>query len=196
MRVLMRKKVIWIAVVVVMLGTAAILYRTLPPNTYRVEDVLAVYQEHEDYNDIAIEYPLDETLFPPEMVPPVYHWNDSVTASRSWLIRFEFTDGKPCMNFMAQRQEWTPRPEDWESIKKRSLEQEAKVVILGVGPGDPVRVLSQAKISFKTSIDPVGAPLFYREVNLPFIEADKDRTGIRWRFTIAPCCLEEHAGVH
>ena len=43
-RVLMRKKVIGLAVAAVMLGTAAILYRTLQPNTYRVEDILAVYQ--------------------------------------------------------------------------------------------------------------------------------------------------------
>ena len=181
-RVLMRKKVIGLAVAAVMVGTAVILYRTLQPNTYRVEDILAVYQGHQDYNDITIEYPLNETLFPPEMVPPLYRWNDGVTASSSWLIRFEFTDGKPCMNFIATRQHWTPRPEDWENIKNRSLEQEAKVVILGVSTGEPIRVLSKAKISFKTSKDPVGAPLFYREVNLPFIDADKDLSGIRWRF--------------
>jgi hypothetical protein len=186
----MRKKAKELAVAAAMLSIAAIFYIIQQPNTYRVEDIIAVYQsakgrltaEHEDYNDISIEYPLDETLFPPEMVPPIYRWNDSVTASRSWLIRFEFSDGKPCMNFIAQRQEWRPRPEDWERIKKRSLEQEAKVAILGVGSGEPVRILSQAKISFKTSKDPVGAPLFYREVNLPFIEADKDLPGIRWRF--------------
>ena len=125
----MRKKVIGLAVAAVMLGTAAILYRILQPNTYRVEDILAVYQVArpswpcfhglEARATITIEYPLDETLFPPEMVPPIYRWNDGVTASRSWLIRFEFTDGKPCMNFIAQRQEWTPQPEDWENIKHR-----------------------------------------------------------------------------
>ena len=162
----MHKKVLGIAVAAVILGGAAILYRTLQLNTYRAEDILAVYQGHKDYNDITIEYPLDETLFPPEMVPPVYRWNDVVTASRSWLIRFEFADGKPCMNFIAKRQQWTPRPEDWKNIKNRSLEREAKVVILGVGSGDPVRILSQAGISFKTSKDPVGAPLFYREVTV------------------------------
>ncbi len=178
----MRKKIIGLAVVAVMLGGASILYRTLLPNTYRIEDILTVYQEHQDYGQIIIEYPLDETLFPPEMVPPVYRWNDSATDSRSWLIRFEFADGKPCMNFMAKRQQWTPRPEDWEKIKQRSLEQEAKVVILGTDPGEPVRVLSQARMSFKTSKDPVGAPLFYREVNLPFLDADKDLSGVRWRF--------------
>jgi Tol biopolymer transport system component len=37
-------------------------------------------------------------------------------------------------------------------------------------------------MSFRTSKDPVGAPLFYREVNLPFIDADKDPSRIRWRF--------------
>jgi dipeptidyl aminopeptidase/acylaminoacyl peptidase len=86
------------------------------------------------------------------------------------------------MNFMAQHQQWTPKPEDWENIKQRSLEQEAKVVILGVDTGEPVRILSQARMSFKTSKDPVGAPLFYREVNLPFMAADKDRSHTRWRF--------------
>ena len=155
-RVLMRKKVIGIAVVAVVLGTAVILYRTLEPDTYHVEDILAVYRGHEDYNDITIEYPLNETLFPPEMVPPVYRWNDGVPSSRSWLIRFEFADGKPCMNFIAQRQQWTPRREDWENIKHRSLEQEAKVVILGVGYGEPVRVLSQAKISSKFVVYPTS----------------------------------------
>lgn len=69
----MRKKVTGLAAATVMLGTAAILYRTLQPNTYRVEDIVSVYQsakgrltaEHEDYGGITIEYPLDETLFPP-----------------------------------------------------------------------------------------------------------------------------------
>jgi dipeptidyl aminopeptidase/acylaminoacyl peptidase len=37
-------------------------------------------------------------------------------------------------------------------------------------------------MSFRTSKDPVGAPLFYREVVLPFLDADKDPSRIRWRF--------------
>ena len=196
----MRKKVTGLAVVAVLLGTAVILYRTLQPDRYHVEDILAVYKgTHpslrlrsgqaspnihglEARATILIDYPLNETLFPPEMVPPIYRWNDSAPESRAWLVRFEFSDGKACMNFLTKKQHWTPRHEDWETIKQRSLEQEAKVLILGVGHGEPVRILSQAMMSFKTSKDPVGAPLFYREVNLPFIEADKDLSRIRWRF--------------
>lgn len=178
----MPKKAIGVAVVAATLSTVAILYRTLLPNTYRVEDILAVYQEHADYGNITIEYPLNETLFPPEIIPPVFRWKDCAPASRAWLVGVEFTDGKPRMCFLTRRQQWTPRPEDWENIKHRSLEQETQVIILGVGHGEPVKIFSRAKMSFRTSKDPVGAPLFYREVNLPFIDADKDPSRIRWRF--------------
>jgi dipeptidyl aminopeptidase/acylaminoacyl peptidase len=176
----MRRKVTGLAVVVLMLIVAVILIRTLQTHTYHVEDILAVYKQDGDYGNITIEYPLDETLFPPEMAAPEYRWKDSVPESKSWLIRFEFPDGST--NFISRQQEWTAPAKDWDEIKQRSLEQEAKVVILGVGPGEPVTILSQARISFKTSKDPVGAPLFYREVNLPFIEADKHLSRIRWRF--------------
>ena len=178
----MRKKAICVVIVAATLGTVAVLYRTLQPDKYRVEDILAVYRENADYGDITIEYPHNETLFPPEMILPLFRWKDCVPASRAWLIGIEFTDVKPRMNFLVRRQQWTPRPEDWENIKHRSLEQEAQVVILGVGPGEPVKILSRARMSFRTSKDPVGASLFYREVKLPFIDADKDLPGIRWRF--------------
>ena len=178
----MHKKVLGIAIVAVVLGTTAILYITLKRNSYSVEDILAVYREHADYDAIAIEYPLNETLFPPEMVPPTFRWSDGCSASRAWLVRIRFPDGKPCMSFLTRRPSWTPPPEDWESIKHRSLERETQVILLGIGPGKPPRIVSQAKMSFTTSKDPVEAPLFYREVNLPFIEADKEPSRVRWRF--------------
>lgn len=97
-------------------------------------------------------------------------------------MRIEFADGQPEVQGLTRRRRWTPGLQEWESIKRRSLEQEAHVTVLGVGPGRPVRVLSRAQLAFRTSKDPVGAPLFYREVILPFAEADKDPLRIRWRF--------------
>jgi dipeptidyl aminopeptidase/acylaminoacyl peptidase len=67
-------------------------------------------------------------------------------------------------------------------MKHRSLEQETQAVILGIDTREPVRVLSQGRMSFRTSKDRVEAPLFYREVALPFLDAEKDLSGIRWRF--------------
>jgi dipeptidyl aminopeptidase/acylaminoacyl peptidase len=179
---IMRKRTLGVAIAVAVLSSVAILYRTVQSETCSIDDILAVYQEHADYDAIAIDYPLNDTLFPPEMIPPKFHWNDSASASRAWLVRIRFADGKPSMHFLVRRQEWTPLPKDWESIKSRSLEQDAQVTVLGIDADASVRILSRATMSLRTSRDPVGAPLFYREVKLPFIDADKDLPGIRWRF--------------
>jgi len=169
-------------VVAATLIVAAFLYKTIPLNTYRVGDILGVYQEHADYNDITLEHPLDGTLFPPEMVPPVFRWHDSVAACRAWLVRIELPDAPSPLHFVTRRPHWTPPRQDWDKLKRCSMEQATHVVILGIRPGNPIRILSRTRISFQTSKDPVGAPLFYREVELPFLEANKHLSRIRWRF--------------
>jgi hypothetical protein len=178
----MYKKAAGVALVAAALIAAALLYGAWQERVTPIENILAAYEERATYADLALEYPLDETLFPPEMVPPTFHWRDGTPGVRRWLIRVILADGRPDMLFLVRRPQWTPRPQDWEVLKCRSLEHEAQVVILGVGRGRAVRILSRARMSFKTSQDPVGAPLFYREVLLPFAEADKDPSRIRWRF--------------
>jgi hypothetical protein len=178
----MIKKVMHVVMVAAALSALVVLYVTFQSNTFRIEDVLAVYQQDADYGNITIEYPLDETLFPPEMVPPVFCWKDSVPASRAWLVRVEFDDGKTFMNFPVWRQQWTPSEKDWYSIKQKSLEQKTRVVILGIDTRKSLKILSRGRMVFSTSKDRVNAPLFYREVRLPFLEANKDLPGIRWRF--------------
>ncbi len=182
----MRRKTLGAVLIVMSLGTTAILYRTLQHDTCRIEDILALYRENAKHDTVTIDYPLDETLFPQEMLPPRFRWTDSASASRAWLIRISFGDAKPSVHFLTRRQEWTPRFQDWENIKRRSLEDDARVVVLGVNPAKPPEILSRAEMSFRTSKDPVGAPLFYREVKLPFVDADRNLSEIRWRFgTIA-----------
>ena len=178
----MHKKAVGVALVAAALIAAALLYGTWPPESRRIEDILGVYEERATYADLTLEYPLDGTLFPPEMVPPVFRWRDETPGSRRWLIRITLADGRPDLSFLVRRPRWTARPEDWETLKRRALQHEAQVVILGVGRGQPARILSRATMSFRTSQDPVGAPLFYREVALPFSEAEKHPSRIRWRF--------------
>jgi hypothetical protein len=178
----MSKKAMRVVIVAVTLGCVVVLYRTWRLNTCRVEDILAVYQQNANYGDITIEYPLDETLFPPEIVPPTFRWKDGIPASRVWLVRIEFADGEPFMHFPVRRQQWTPRAAEWNDIKQRSLEQQTRVVILGIDARKPVRILSRGRMSFRTSKDRVDAPLFYRDVRLPFLDADKNLPDIRWRF--------------
>jgi dipeptidyl aminopeptidase/acylaminoacyl peptidase len=178
----MYKKAIYIVVPAAIVVTLVFLDKILQSKTCRVEDILAVYQQLEDYGDIAIEYPLNEMLFPPEMVPPVFYWKDSVPTSRVWLVRLEFADGDPFMHFLVRRQRWTPRPEEWDSIKRRALGKETQVVILGIDYREPLRILSEGRMSFRISEDRVEAPLFYRKVTLPFVKANKNLPDIRWHF--------------
>jgi tetratricopeptide (TPR) repeat protein len=148
------------------------------------EDILALYRDNAKYGRLAISYPLDETLFPPEIVPPLFRWKDDNSSSCIWLVSIRFQDDKPGMNFLTREPQWAPEPEQWEVIKKRSLEKDAEVTVLGVSRSVTVKIVSAGHVTIRTSKDEVGAPVFYREVNLPFIEAVKDPSRIRWRFGV------------
>ncbi|MEJ2703753.1 MAG: tetratricopeptide repeat protein, partial [Sedimentisphaerales bacterium] len=124
----------------------------------------------------------DETLFPPEITAPTFRWEDSDSDADTWLVTIAFEDGKDRINALAREPHWTPDSEQWEVIKMRSVAKDAKVTILGADRGVSTRVCSVGRIRIRTSKDKVGAPVFYREVNLPFIDAVKDPSQIRWRF--------------
>jgi tetratricopeptide (TPR) repeat protein len=163
---------------IVAAGIFVVCYKSDP----EPDDLLVRYRDGSGYDALTIHYPLNETLFPPEIVPPMFHWEDGNSKSNMWLVSIRFQDNDAPMNIIVHESEWTPQQRQWETIKKRSLEQDAKVTILGVRHRISVRILSAGRISIKTSKDPVGAPLFYREVNLPFIDAVKDPSNIQWRF--------------
>jgi tetratricopeptide (TPR) repeat protein len=138
---------------------------------------------------VVIEYPLEETLFPPDVSSPCFRWQDSAPEADRWLITVEFPDGQGRLNefagrggFQTRPYEWRPEPRIWEQIKSRSQAGPAVVTIVGLHHQRPAEPLSVGHVTIQTSTDPVGAPLFYREVNLPFVDAVKDPSTIRWRF--------------
>jgi tetratricopeptide (TPR) repeat protein len=132
---------------------------------------------------LSILYPPDGALFPPEIASPTFRWKDAEPEADAWRITFDFHDGRPAQSFSSPAMEWAPSDDQWATIKKRSRERPTKVTIRGHRQADPQRALSAASISISTSQDEVGAPLFFREVNLPFLTAVKDPAAyIRWRF--------------
>ena len=165
------------ALVLVALGLAATsCSRRLP-----VEQMLAGYQERGSYPELAVQSPQDDTLFPPDIAPYPFAWRDTTQAD-TWLVLVEFSDDRPRLQFVSPRREWRPKPGEWREIKERSRERRAKATLIGFQREAPLKLLSRGQVSFRTSKDPVAAPLFYREVNLPFIEAVKDPSRIRWHF--------------
>ena len=137
---------------------------------------------------LEITYPLNETLFPPEIVAPTFAWSDETEGVAQWmvLLRFATTDEvtddmtDKVLRFPVTQTHWRPSEKDWAKIKRHSKAHDAEVAIVGVGA--EAEAASSASIRIRTSTDPVGDSIFYREVPLPFIKAVQDPSRIRWRF--------------
>jgi len=179
----MRKSVKYIIVSICATAiiVAIVLLITSDERQLRAEDILARYQDNVEYGRLTIGYPHDETVFPPEIVPPTFRWNDN-SGSDTWLVNIDFKGKDGGMNVITNESRWTPEQQQWQIVKKRSLEKDARVTILGVNRQSSTKIASVGRIKIRTSKDLVGAPLFYREVNLPFVDAVKDPSLIRWRF--------------
>jgi tetratricopeptide (TPR) repeat protein len=127
-----------------------------------------------------VTYPLEGALFPNDIVPPTFRWEDP-SGVKQWHITFEFSDGGARITGDSDTPSWRPSKNQWDSIKKRSLEHDAQAAIHGVTGEARDKVLSKGKVSIRTSKDPVGSPIFYRDVPLPFKEALEHLDTIRWR---------------
>ena len=132
--------------------------------------------------ELKICYPFDATLFPPDIAAPTFRWKDSLAKNDTWRIAIRFSDGRQPMGFEVERAEWTPTDVEWADIKCHSTESDTEVIVVGASHAAPDGTRSTGTITFRTSQDEVGAPLFYREVNLPFSDAVRDPSRIRWRF--------------
>jgi tetratricopeptide (TPR) repeat protein len=128
----------------------------------------------------VIAYPLEGTVFPLDIAPPTFRWSDPDGDVSEWLVEVSFGEGEATLEAETDSASWTPTPDHWQTIKELSTGRAAKVTVTGIrrNGGGALR----GHVSIHTSKDPVSAPLFYREVPLPFVDAVKDPSRIRWRF--------------
>ena len=42
---------------------------------------------------ITIDYPLNGSVFPPDMAPPTFQWRDTAPNADSWQVEVNFADG-------------------------------------------------------------------------------------------------------
>ena len=129
---------------------------------------------------LEIKYPLDQTLFPPEIVAPTFVWSDRTAGVEKWTVLLRFDGADEVLRFATAEPRWRPSEADWATIKQRSVERDAEVAIVGVGA--KAEAASAATVRIRTARDPVGDSIFYREVPLPFLTAVQDPSRIRWRF--------------
>jgi tetratricopeptide (TPR) repeat protein len=155
---------------------------------------------------ITIDYPEDGSIFPPEIAPPTFIWHDDAGDATSWLIEVTFADGTAgipvksqgerlstgeidprCVaetnelprltEYEASARSWRPDGEIWATIKRHSREMPAALTISGLRDKDSDHVVSRGRITIQTSKDPVGAPIFYRDV--PLMPSELERGVIK-----------------
>jgi len=131
---------------------------------------------------LRITYPLAGTLFPPESVAPTFVWEDKTGNVDRWYVVVRDDAGVDVLRESVDAPRWRPADDRWRQIKQRSLERDAEVIVAGVHHAKRASLLSAARVRIRTSRDPVGDSLFYREVPLPFLTAVQDPSRIRWRY--------------
>ena len=141
---------------------------------------------------LTIDYPRDQSIFPPDFTPPTFRWRDPVDTATSWTLDFTFAGDAPALHLrvagdrmkvgeidprcvsptnklpeltpeQSAARIWKPEESVWETISQHSTGQSATLTITGYSGNQPV---SRGQILFSVSRDPVGAPIFYRDVPL------------------------------
>jgi len=148
-----------------------------------------------DLSGVTIDYPLDESIFPPEILSPTFLWHDSTDSVDGWLVDITFSDA-PChlhilvpgmpppegdvdplaisssneiyrgTPYQQSAKAWKPDATIWSAIKRYSHGGTASVTFSGYRNASPATAVSHGRMSLGTSRDPVGAPIFYRDVPL------------------------------
>ena len=144
------------------------------------------------YVPVTIVYPFERSVFPPEIVAPTFLWNDQSVAAELWMIAIGFDSSAKRIDVLTNgvslsasrldsecirpnnrweeplRRAWTPDSGLWQAMKEGSRGRIAHVDMYGIArTADGKRVpVSHGRLTLRTSKDPVGAPIFYRDVPL------------------------------
>ena len=152
-------------------------------------------QNDQKVHEIAVDYPEEGSIFPPEITPPTFLWRDASNDASFWMIDVAFSDGSAGIHAksagerlrigeidprcvaasneppkltpqQAAARTWIPDAATWEAIKQHSKEHPATITITGIQAESPGRPVSRGTVTIETSKDAVGAPIFYRDVPL------------------------------
>jgi tetratricopeptide (TPR) repeat protein len=162
-------------VAAVVLAVGLIFFVSLP----RSRISWSVLQSSGQYAPIKIEHPLEGAEMPWNMPAPVVFWKTNGDSAVHWAAGFKA--GSQQWVFADIYPRWHPQEAQWRSMKD-AAKGAITLTLAEYRARDPRHLLARSSVRFAISPDSVDYPIFYREVNLPFSEAVKDPSHIRWRF--------------
>ncbi|HXV75642.1 MAG TPA: tetratricopeptide repeat protein [Candidatus Polarisedimenticolaceae bacterium] len=144
---------------------------------------------------ITVDYPSPNSIFPPEMEAPTFLWHDPTPDVDHWEVSIGFDgESKPVLrveaagdppapgeidercvavtneihrptDYQASARAWKPAPEIWATIRSAAGGRSVHVGFSG-RRADGGEAGSRGHVELTISPDPVGAPIFYRDVPL------------------------------
>ncbi len=143
----------------------------------------------------TIDYPLEGSIFPPDFAAPTFLWHDGGARADRWRAEWTFASGAPALDtpvdagpppkgeidprcvsvtnalytptpYQASALAWRPSNETWTAVKRGAASGPFVVTFLGWRDGDASGPLVSGSVRLSISADPVGAPIFYRDVPL------------------------------
>jgi tetratricopeptide (TPR) repeat protein len=142
---------------------------------------------------IMVDYPREGSLFPSDMIPPLFQWRDATADATLWRVDVQFAEHGPKIREwsdgakmqigpvddsltgfvpptltpeQAAAHTWRPDAKTWEEIKKHSQQHPAVIHFIGYRSRDDKKPVSTGQVTIATSPDPVDAPIMYRDVPL------------------------------
>jgi tetratricopeptide (TPR) repeat protein len=144
---------------------------------------------------VTIDYPLDGTIVPPEIIAPTFLWHDAALEAAGWLVDVAYGQGPDHIYllvpglplaqgevdpmalsdtneiyrptpYQASAKSWKPSASVWEAVKRYSTAAPATVTFYGYRSDTPGQVVSRGRMTLSTSTDPLESPIFYRDVPL------------------------------
>jgi tetratricopeptide (TPR) repeat protein len=143
----------------------------------------------------TIDYPKDGSIFPTDFAAPTVLWHDGGSRADRWAVEWVFGNGgDPLLTpvdagppakgeidprcvavtnelytptpYQASALAWRPSREVWATVTRRAAGGAVVATFVGWRAGEASRPLTSGRLRFSVSADPVGAPIFYRDVPL------------------------------
>jgi hypothetical protein len=142
--------------------------------------ILKNYRPHASYRELSIQYPLDNSLFPPEIAAPLFNWAEKEDDVDSWILMVSFEGSHNPAYAVCSQPHWTPAKDLWESMKRNSVRSPVRITILGIRWNSMPQIVSKGTTQISTSRDPVGAPIMFRRIPPIFSYASVHPELLEW----------------
>ncbi len=169
---------------------------------FYIESARPVVAANVETQRITIDYPLQGSVFPPDMEAPTFLWRATAATAVAWRIDVTFSNGSAALHVDAKDERmrvgeidqrcisannklpeltpeqaaehtWKPDAATWTAIKRHAGNGAVTVTVHDVAAADARDAASGAAIQIYVSADPVNAPIFYRDVPLMPSETEK-----------------------